>query len=305
MEEEVAADKFVEKIDLNNELISSGVAEVLDQLDKELIGLEPVKTRIRETASLLLVERARKSMGLATETPTLHMSFSGNPGTGKTTVALKMADLLHKLGYVRKGHLVSVTRDDLVGQYIGHTAPKTKEILKKAMGGVLFIDEAYYLYRPENERDYGQEAIEILLQVMENNRDDLVVILAGYTGKMAKFFESNPGFRSRIAHHIEFPDYSTDELVNIAETMLNSQNYYMTKESTVALKEYVKLRREQPHFANARSIRNALDRARLRHANRVFKTQKGEVGADTLSKIEEEDIRASRVFKGGIDKDLE
>tara|TARA_B100001996_G_scaffold126912_1_gene96243 strand:- start:449 stop:1366 length:918 start_codon:yes stop_codon:yes gene_type:complete len=305
MEEEVPADKFVEKIDLNNELISSGVAEVLDQLDKELIGLEPVKTRIRETASLLLVERARKSMGLATETPTLHMSFSGNPGTGKTTVALKMADLLHKLGYVRKGHLVSVTRDDLVGQYIGHTAPKTKEILKKAMGGVLFIDEAYYLYRPENERDYGQEAIEILLQVMENNRDDLVVILAGYTGKMAKFFESNPGFRSRIAHHIEFPDYSTDELVNIAETMLDSQNYYMTKESTVALKEYVKLRREQPHFANARSIRNALDRARLRHANRVFKTQKGEVGADTLSKIEEEDIRASRVFKGGIDKDLE
>ena len=305
MEEEVPADKFVEKIDLNNELISSGVAEVLDQLDKELIGLEPVKTRIRETASLLLVERARKSMGLATETPTLHMSFSGNPGTGKTTVALKMADLLYKLGYVRKGHLVSVTRDDLVGQYIGHTAPKTKEILKKAMGGVLFIDEAYYLYRPENERDYGQEAIEILLQVMENNRDDLVVILAGYTGKMAKFFESNPGFRSRIAHHIEFPDYSTDELVNIAETMLENQNYYMTKESTVALKEYVKLRREQPHFANARSIRNALDRARLRHANRVFKTQKGEVGADTLSKIEEEDIRASRVFKGGIDKDLE
>ena len=305
MEEEVPADKFAEKIDLNNELISSGVAEVLDQLDKELIGLEPVKTRIRETASLLLVERARKSMGLATETPTLHMSFSGNPGTGKTTVALKMADLLHKLGYVRKGHLVSVTRDDLVGQYIGHTAPKTKEILKKAMGGVLFIDEAYYLYRPENERDYGQEAIEILLQVMENNRDDLVVILAGYTGKMAKFFESNPGFRSRIAHHIEFPDYTTDELVNIAETMLDSQNYYMTKESTVALKEYVKLRREQPHFANARSIRNALDRARLRHANRVFKTQKGEVGADTLSKIEEEDIRASRVFKGGIDKDLE
>ena len=304
MEKEVPADKFVEKIDLNNELISSGVAEVLDQLDKELIGLEPVKTRIRETASLLLVERARKSMGLATETPTLHMSFSGNPGTGKTTVALKMADLLHKLGYVRKGHLVSVTRDDLVGQYIGHTAPKTKEILKKAMGGVLFIDEAYYLYRPENERDYGQEAIEILLQVMENNRDDLVVILAGYTGKMAKFFESNPGFRSRIAHHIEFPDYSTDELVNIAETMLENQNYYMTKESTVALKEYVKLRREQPHFANARSIRNALDRARLRHANRVFKAQKGEVGVDTLSKIEEEDIRASRVFKGGIDKDL-
>ena len=305
MSDNLTNDVVVEKINLKDELVSSGVAEVLNQLDNELIGLEPVKTRIRETSSLLLVERARKSMGLATETPTLHMSFSGNPGTGKTTVALKMADLLHKLGYVRKGHLVSVTRDDLVGQYIGHTAPKTKEILKKAMGGVLFIDEAYYLYRPENERDYGQEAIEILLQVMENNRDDLVVILAGYTDKMAKFFESNPGFRSRIAHHIEFPDYSTSELVNIAETMLESQNYYMTKECTLALKEYVELRREQPHFANARSIRNALDRARLRHANRVFKTQKGEVGADTLSKIEEEDIRASRVFKGGIDKDLE
>ena len=305
MSDNLTNDVVVEKINLKDELVSSGVAEVLNQLDNELIGLEPVKTRIRETSSLLLVERARKSMGLATETPTLHMSFSGNPGTGKTTVALKMADLLHKLGYVRKGHLVSVTRDDLVGQYIGHTAPKTKEILKKAMGGVLFIDEAYYLYRPENERDYGQEAIEILLQVMENNRDDLVVILAGYTDKMAKFFESNPGFRSRIAHHIEFPDYSTSELVNIAETMLESQNYYMTKECTLALREYVELRRDQPHFANARSIRNALDRARLRHANRVFKTQKGEVGADTLSKIEEEDIRASRVFKGGIDKDLE
>ena len=241
-------------------------------------------------------------MGLATETPTLHMSFSGNPGTGKTTVAMKMADLLHKLGYVRKGHLVSVTRDDLVGQYIGHTAPKTKEILKKAMGGVLFIDEAYYLYRPENERDYGQEAIEILLQVMENNRDDLVVILAGYTDKMAKFFESNPGFRSRIAHHIDFPDYSTDELVTIAETMLDSQNYYMTNECRIALKEYVDLRREQPHFANARSIRNALDRARLRHANRVFKMHDGEVEADILSKLEEGDIRASRVFSGGIDE---
>ena len=256
MADQVESEKIVNKINLKDEMVSSGVSGVLEQLDNELIGLEPVKTRIRETCSLLLVERARKSMGLATETPTLHMSFSGNPGTGKTTVAMKMADLLHKLGYVRKGHLVSVTRDDLVGQYIGHTAPKTKEILKKAMGGVLFIDEAYYLYRPENERDYGQEAIEILLQVMENNRDDLVVILAGYTDKMAKFFESNPGFRSRIAHHIDFPDYSTDELVTIAETMLDSQNYYMTNECRIALKEYVDLRREQPHFANARSIRN-------------------------------------------------
>ena len=205
-------------VDLRAEYETSGVRAVLDELDRTLIGLAPVKTRIRETAALLLVERARRKLGLAHETPTLHMSFSGNPGTGKTTVALRMADLLHRLGYVRKGHLVTVTRDDLVGQYIGHTAPKTKEVLKKAMGGVLFIDEAYYLYRPENERDYGQEAIEILLQVMENNRDDLVVILAGYADRMDRFFESNPGFRSRIAHHIDFPDYTDDELFRIAET---------------------------------------------------------------------------------------
>ena len=230
------------------------------------------------------------------------MSFSGNPGTGKTTVALKIANLLFRLGYVRKGHLVSVTRDDLVGQYIGHTAPKTKEVLKKAMGGVLFIDEAYYLYRPENERDYGQEAIEILLQVMENNRDDLVVVLAGYKDKMDKFFESNPGFRSRIAHHIDFPDYSNDELLEIAEVMVSGMNYNFTPESKQAMAEYIALRRKQPHFANARSIRNALDRARLRQANRVFNDSKGPIGANFLSQIEDVDIKQSRVFSGGIDK---
>ncbi|MHC2300917.1 putative Rubsico expression protein CbbX [Rhizobium mongolense] len=212
-------------IDLRAEYVESGVKELLDELDNSLIGLAPVKQRIKETAALLLVERARKRLGLAHETPTLHMSFSGNPGTGKTTVALRMADLLHRLGYIRKGHLVSVTRDDLVGQYIGHTAPKTKEILKKAMGGVLFIDEAYYLYRQENERDYGQEAIEILLQVMEHQREDFVVILAGYADRMERFFESNPGFRSRIAHHIDFPDYTDTELLRIAEATLNKQNY--------------------------------------------------------------------------------
>ena len=212
-------------INLKEAFKSSGVAEILETLDRELIGLAPVKQRIRETAALLLVERMRKDLGLAHDTPTLHMSFTGNPGTGKTTVANRMAGLLNSLGYVRKGHLVSVTRDDLVGQYIGHTAPKTKEILKKAMGGVLFIDEAYYLYRPDNERDYGQEAIEILLQVMENQRDDLVVILAGYADRMAKFYESNPGFRSRVAHHIDFPDYSDAELLHIAEMMLEQQNY--------------------------------------------------------------------------------
>ena len=293
--------KIVNKIDLHAELIETGVEQVLIDLDKSLIGLEPVKTRIRETAALLLVEKAREKLGLAHETPTLHMSFSGNPGTGKTTVALRMAELLHKLGYVRKGHLVTVTRDDLVGQYIGHTAPKTKEVLKKAMGGVLFIDEAYYLYRPENERDYGQEAIEILLQVMENNRDDLVVILAGYKNRMNTFFESNPGFRSRIAHHIEFPDYSTSELLDIGSAMLDQLNYCLTKSAKNAFTEYINLRKEQPHFANARSIRNALDRVRLRQANRLFKENNGPVDAEKLSTLEEVDIRESRVFSGGID----
>jgi probable Rubsico expression protein CbbX len=283
-------------VDLRAEYEVSGVKDVLAELDRDLIGLAPVKKRIRETAALLLVERARRSMGLAHETPTLHMSFTGNPGTGKTTVALRMADILHRLGYIRKGHLVSVTRDDLVGQYIGHTAPKTKEVLKRAMGGVLFIDEAYYLYRPENERDYGQEAIEILLQVMENQRDDLVVILAGYGSRMERFFESNPGFRSRIAHHIDFPDYTDEELLLIGMKMLEKQNYRLDEEAVAALRDYIALRRQQPHFANARSIRNALDRARLRQANRLFENARGPLDADELSTIRAADIRASRVF---------
>ena len=294
--------KPVSEVNLKEDFQSSGVADILSELDNSLIGLEPVKTRIKETASLLLVDKAREKLGLVSESPTLHMSFSGNPGTGKTTVALKIADLLHRLGYVRKGHLVSVTRDDLVGQYIGHTAPKTKEVLKKAMGGVLFIDEAYYLYRPENERDYGQEAIEILLQVMENSRDDLVVVLAGYKDKMDKFFESNPGFRSRVAHHIDFPDYSNDELLEIAEVMVAGMNYKFNEGSIKAMAEYIELRRNQPHFANARSIRNAIDRARLRQANRVFNNSDGPIGANFLSQIEDVDIRQSRVFTGGIDK---
>ena len=289
-------------VDLKAEYESSGVREVLDELDRELIGLAPVKQRIRETAALLLVDRARRDLGLAHETPTLHMSFTGNPGTGKTTVALKMAGLLHRLGYVRKGHLVSVTRDDLVGQYIGHTAPKTKEVLKKAMGGVLFIDEAYYLYKPDNERDYGQEAIEILLQVMENNRDDLVVIMAGYADRMDRVVAANPGFRSRIAHHIEFPDYTGEELGRISDSMLETQNYRFDEAGRAAMEEYIHLRREQPHFANARSIRNALDRAKLRQANRLFEAQ-GKVDADALSTITEADIRPSRVFSGGLDID--
>ncbi len=298
---EVVTPEVVTKVDLAKDFEESGVEKILADLDTSLTGLEPVKTRIRETAALLIVDKARGKLGLINEPLTLHMCFSGNPGTGKTTLALKMADLLHKLGYVRKGHLVSVTRDDLVGQYIGHTAPKTKEVLKKAMGGVLFIDEAYYLYRPENERDYGQESIEILLQVMENNRDDLVVILAGYKNKMDKFFESNPGFRSRIAHHIEFPDYSSDELLEIAQKTLQEQNYKLTQKAVEALREYIELRRGQAHFANARSIRNALDRARLRHANRIFREASGALNADQLSTIDDVDILSSRVFRGGID----
>jgi probable Rubsico expression protein CbbX len=282
---------------LADEFEASGVGPVLKQLDDELIGLAPVKQRIREIAALLLVDRVRSRFGLASQAPTLHMSFTGNPGTGKTTVAMRMAEILHKLGYVRRGHLIAVTRDDLVGQYIGHTAPKTKEVLKKAMGGVLFIDEAYYLYRQENERDYGQEAIEILLQVMENNRDDLVVILAGYADKMDRFFRSNPGFRSRVAHHIDFPDYTDADLIAIGERMLASLNYRLSESAREALAEYIPLRRAQPLFANARSLRNALDRARLRQANRLFAERDQELTLEAITTIDAEDIRRSRVFQ--------
>jgi len=274
---------------------ASGVSSVLDQLDAELIGLAPVKGRIRDIAALLLIDKLRHGEGLQSQPPSLHMSFTGNPGTGKTTVAMRMAEVLKQLGYVRRGHLVAVTRDDLVGQFIGHTAPKTKEVLKKAMGGVLFIDEAYYLYRPENERDYGAEAIEILLQVMENQRDDLVVILAGYKNRMDTFFNSNPGMASRIAHHIDFPDYSEAELMQIAQLMLGKLNYSFDDSAASAFTDYVSLRKQQPHFANARSIRNALDRIRLRHATRLFATNSA-LTREQLCTLQAEDILASRVF---------
>jgi len=283
-----------ESIDLKALLAESGVGEVLEELDRELVGLVPVKTRIREIASLLVVEKARAALGVEGAKPSLHMCFTGNPGTGKTTVAMRMATILHRLGHVRKGHLVAVTRDDLVGQYIGHTAPKTKEVLKRAMGGVLFIDEAYYLYRPENERDYGQEAIEILMQVMENQREDLVVIFAGYKSRMDTFFQSNPGLGSRVAHHIDFPDYSVEELEAIAVRMVAGLGLRLSGEAQQALGEYLSLRREQPNFANARSLRNAIDRARLRQARRLLEA--GRVDADMLMTIEAADIRASRVF---------
>ena len=296
---EIAAQKD-NAIDLDAELQASNITEALDELDTELVGLIPVKTRIREIASLLLIDRLRNQLEMTAETPTLHMSFTGKPGTGKTTVALKMAEILHRLGYVRKGHVVAATRDDLVGQYVGHTAPKTKEMVKKAMGGVLFIDEAYYLYRPENERDYGPEAIEMLLQVMENQRDDLVVILAGYKEKMETFFQANAGFRSRIAHHIDFPDYSTEELMQIAEMMLEKQMYHFDEKSRAAFAEYLELRQMQAQFANARSVRNALDRIRLRQANRLIQAG-GVIDEKELKRIDERDVRKSRVFKGGID----
>ena len=283
-------------IDLRKEFEEVGIGDVLAQLDHELIGLKPVKTRIREIASLLLIERVRKLIGLTSEIPTLHMSFTGNPGTGKTTVALRIASILHKLGFVRRGQVVSVTRDELVGQYIGHTAPKTKEVLKKAMGGVLFIDEAYYLHRPDNERDYGQEAIEILLQVMESQREDLVVILAGYGDRMDQFFASNPGFRSRIAHHVDFPDYSDNELLAIAELMLNGQNYGFSASARDAFARYIALRKTQPLFSNARSIRNALDRMRLRQANRLVSNLDRPLTVGELKSIEASDVLASRVF---------
>jgi probable Rubsico expression protein CbbX len=243
-----------------------------------------------------VIDKLRLAHGLAAATPSLHMCFTGNPGTGKTTVALRMAQILHRLGYARKGHLVAVTRDDLVGQYIGHTAPKTKEVLKRAMGGVLFIDEAYYLYRPENERDYGAEAIEILLQVMENQRDDLVVILAGYKDRMDTFFQSNPGLSSRIAHHIDFPDYSQGELMAIADRMLGGMAYRFAPEARAAFDEYLVRRLQQPHFANARSVRNALDRARLRQASRLFAERDRVLTEADLTTLAESDIRASRVF---------
>jgi probable Rubsico expression protein CbbX len=282
---------------LQEEYAKTEIAKTLNLLDEELVGLAPVKSRIREIAALLLIDKLRKNLGISSASPGLHMSFTGSPGTGKTTVGLKMADILYQLGYIEKGHLLTVTRDDLVGQYIGHTAPKTKEVLKKAMGGVLFIDEAYYLYKPDNERDYGSEAIEILLQVMENQRDELVVILAGYKVPMDKFYESNPGLSSRIANHIDFPDYTVEELLQISKLMLEEQQYQLTPAAEVALTDYIRKRKEKPLFANARSVKNALDRARMRQANRIFESRGQVLTKRELVNLEAEDILQSTVFK--------
>src|SRR3569623_1389902 len=282
---------------LQEEYAKTEIAKILNLLDEELVGLAPVKSRIREIAALLLIDKLRKNLDISSANPGLHMSFTGSPGTGKTTVGLKMADILYQLGYIEKGHLLTVTRDDLVGQYIGHTAQKTKEVLKKAMGGVLFIDEAYYLYKPDNERDYGSEAIEILLQVMENQRDELVVILAGYKEPMDRFYESNPGLSSRITNHIDFPDYSVEELLQIAKLMLEEQQYQLTPDAEVALAQYIKRRKEKPLFANARSVKNALDRARMRQANRIFDSRGQVLTKKELVNLEAQDILQSTVFK--------
>jgi probable Rubsico expression protein CbbX len=281
---------------LQEEYAKTEIAKILNLLDEELVGLAPVKSRIREIAALLLIDKLRRNLDITSANPGLHMSFTGSPGTGKTTVGLKMADILYQLGYVEKGHLLTVTRDDLVGQYIGHTAPKTKEVLKKAMGGVLFIDEAYYLYKPDNERDYGSEAIEILLQVMENQRDELVVILAGYKEPMDRFYESNPGLSSRITNHIDFPDYTVEELLEIAKLMLEEQQYQLTSDAEVALAEYIRKRKEKPLFANARSVKNALDRARMRQANRIFESRGQVLTKRELVNLEAQDILQSTVF---------
>jgi probable Rubsico expression protein CbbX len=277
----------------------ANIEAVLDELDRELVALRPVKTRIREISALLVVDRLRRHAGLAAGRPTLHMCFTGNPGTGKTTVAMRMADILHRLGYIERNHVVGVTRDDLVGQYVGHTAPKTKEVLKRAYGGVLFIDEAYYLYRPENERDYGVEAIEILLQVMENERDRLVVVLAGYKDRMDDFFRLNPGMSSRVAHHIDFPDYSADELLAIGQLMLSGENYVLSPDAEQAFRQYIVRRMRRPRFAHARSVRNGIERARLRHANRVYEAVRSgtEPTVEMLGQIEAQDILKSSVFR--------
>jgi len=295
---EPAAKTTPATVDLQALLSSSDVTAILEQLDRELIGLAPVKRRIREIAAFLLVSKARRQIGIESVQPNLHMCFTGNPGTGKTTVATRMADILRRLGYLRKGHVVTVTRDDLVGQYIGHTAPKAKDVMKRAMGGVLFIDEAYYLHRPENERDYGQEVIEILLQVMEANRDDLVVIFAGYKERMDAFFRANAGLSSRIAHHIDFPDYSEAQLLEIAQLMIGQMHYRFDPTGLETMRDYITRRIHQPNFANARSIRNALQRASLRQANRLFeRSARGSaLAAEDFTLIDTEDLHASRVF---------
>merc|ERR1711907_415615 len=268
-------------------MFKEGVQDILTQLDHDLVGLVPVKARVKEIASLLVVDKMRRKLGLETAIPSLHMGFTGAPGTGKTTVALRMGQILQKMGYCRSGHVVIATRDDLVGQYVGHTAPKTKEMVKKAMGGILLVDEAYYLYNAANDRDYGQESIEILLNVMEEEKDNIIVVLAGYKDKMDKFYSFIPGMESRIGNHIEFPNYEVDELVEIGKVMCRELEYTLDDAAIDALKVYMAKRMDMPFFANARTIRNAIDLARMRAAIRVFneKTAPGANGFVTEQEL--------------------
>ncbi|BDT87658.1 CbbX protein [Nocardia cyriacigeorgica] len=291
-EDVLAADAV---LDLAADVATADVEQVLTALDAELVGLTKVKRRVREIAALLVIERARARFGLESSRPTLHMSFTGGPGTGKTTVALRMAQMLHALGYVRAPKVHTVTRDDLVGQFIGHTAPKTKEALAKAAGGVLFIDEAYYLFRPENERDYGQEVIEILLQEMENERGSLVVIFAGYPDRMDRFFSANPGLSSRVAHHLEFVDYTHAELLRIAELMVAGENFRFDDAAHTAFAEYLTVRMSRPRFSNARSVRNAIDRCRLRQARRLVDLGRPLTKGDLIT-LTDQDVYGSSVF---------
>jgi probable Rubsico expression protein CbbX len=272
------------------ERAAANVNDVFTSLDRDLVGLVPVKRKVQEIGALLLVDQARRRFGLEAPRPNLHMCFTGPPGTGKTTVALRMAELLHRLGYLDQGHLVHAMRDDLVGEFIGQTAPRTKRVLDRSMGGVLFIDEAYYLYRDADSRDYGQEAIDILLQVMENDRDKLVVILAGYKDRMDEFFASNPGMSSRIAHHLDFAAYELTELVNIGQVMLEQASYYLSADAEATFRDYLAGRMREPEFANARSVRNELEHARLRHAHRLASDMDRQWSRDDLMRLEPADI---------------
>jgi probable Rubsico expression protein CbbX len=278
------------RVNFADERQAAGIDDVLAALDNELVGLVPVKKRIEEIAALLLVDQVRGRFGLEATRPNLHMCFTGPPGTGKTTVGLRMADLLHRLGYLESGHMVAAMRDDLVGQFVGQTAPRTKRVLDNAMGGVLFIDEAYYLYRVESEKDYGQEAIEILLQVMENDRDNIVVILAGYKDRMETFFTSNPGMRSRVAHHLDFASYELAELEAIGQLMLRQSTYYLSPAAELKFRDFLSANMGKSWFANGRSVRNALERARLRHANRLLADAERHWSRDDLMRIEPVDV---------------
>jgi probable Rubsico expression protein CbbX len=283
-----------EAIDIRDCYVQTGIEDILHSLDKELVGLKSVKNRMREISSVLLFDRIREIQELPVLNSSLHMAFTGRPGTGKTSVAGKIALVLRNLGYLTKGHITNVTREDLVGQYVGHTAPKTREQLQKARGGILFIDEAHHLYKPDNERDYGAEAIELLLQVMENQRDDLIIIFGGTKNKLEGFFNSNPGVSSRIGNHVDFPDYNVSELTEITEFVLNNENRYKFKSDTLeVLIFYLTQLVKFPAFANVRTVKIFLNQLLSYQAIRVEKTlsNTGTLDYEALVNIKKEDFK--------------